>query len=48
MAKRLLADNAYDLVSLARFLGHESLNTTRRYTKRSEGQLAEPAERMGW
>jgi site-specific recombinase XerD len=48
MAKRFLADNANDLVSLAQILGHESLNTTRRYSLKSAEDLAQGAERMGW
>ena len=48
MAKRFLADNANDLVSLALILGHESLNTTRRYSLKSTEDLAQGAERMEW
>ena len=48
MAKRFLADNQNDLVSLAAILGHESLNTTRRYSLKSAEDLAQGAERMGW
>jgi site-specific recombinase XerD len=48
MAKRFLADNQNDLVSLAQILGHESLNTTARYTKRSAGQLAESSENLNY
>ena len=46
MAHEFLAANSNDLVSLAQILGHESLNTTARYTKRSEAQLADASERL--
>jgi site-specific recombinase XerD len=48
MAHRYLADNGNDLVGLAQILGHESLNTTARYSKRTEGQLAEASERLSY
>lgn len=48
MAHRFLETSGNDLVSLAQILGHESLNTTSRYTKRSESELAEAAEKVGW
>ncbi len=48
MAKQFLADNSNDLVSLAQILGHESLNTTSRYSQRSGEQLAEGVERLNY
>lgn len=46
MAHKFLDDNGNDLVSLAQILGHENLNTTKRYVQRSEQQLGEAAERI--
>ncbi|WP_254512796.1 tyrosine-type recombinase/integrase [Anatilimnocola floriformis] len=48
MAHQFLANSQNDLVSLAQILGHESLNTTARYTKRSADQLADMAERLNY
>lgn len=46
MAHKYLEDNGNDLVGLAQILGHESLNTTARYAKKTEGELAQAAENL--
>ena len=46
MAHGYLESNPGDLVGLAQILGHESLTTTARYTKRSQRELSEAAERL--
>lgn len=46
MAHQFLADTQNDLIALAQLLGHESLNTTARYAKRSQDQLSEAADRL--
>ena len=48
MAHQFLSDNQNDLVSLAQILGHENLNTTARYTKRTQDQLGEASNRLSY
>lgn len=45
-ASNFLAETSNDLVALAAILGHESLETTRRYTQRTEDELSAAAERV--
>lgn len=45
---QFLADTNNDLVSLAQILGHENLNTTARYTKRTHDQLGEASNRLAY
>ena len=47
-AHQFLADNSNDLVSLAQLLGHESLNTTARYSQRGQDQLAVASEKLNY
>jgi integrase/recombinase XerC len=46
MAHQFLADNQNDLVGLAQILGHENLNTTARYTKKTTQELSMASERL--
>lgn len=48
MAHQFLADTGNDLVALAQILGHENLNTTAKYTKRTGEQLADAADRLNY
>ena len=48
MAHRFLEDSGNDLVALVQILGHESIQTTARYTQRSQDDLAALSEKMGW
>lgn len=46
MAHRFLEDNPGDLIGLAQVLGHENLNTTKRYTTKTMQLLSDAAERI--
>lgn len=46
--REFLASNQNDLVGLAALMGHENLNTTRRYVARTTEQLCDAAENMAF
>lgn len=46
MAHSFLESSGNDLVALAQILGHENLNTTARYTRRTDQQLGEASEKL--
>ena len=48
MAHQFLANNNNDLVSLAQILGHENLNTTKRYVQRTQQQLGEASDNLNY
>jgi integrase/recombinase XerC len=48
MAHRFLESSGNDLVSLAQILGHDTLNKTARYTRRTDQRLADTAERVAY
>lgn len=48
MAHQFLENSGNDLVSLAQILGHENLNTTSRYTRRTTDQLNAVSEKLSY
>jgi site-specific recombinase XerD len=48
MAHQFLEDNPGDLVALAQILGHENLDTTKRYVQKTEQQLSDAADRLSY
>jgi len=48
MAHQYLEANPGDLVGLAQILGHSNLNTTKRYVQRTESELRDASDRMGY
>lgn len=48
MAHKFLEDTGNDLVALAQILGHENLNTTARYTRRTPQQLGDASDKLSY